>query len=243
MGRLIDDGHQDSEQGERVEPARLGRRWAAGERPASVAEGRAGRTGGLRGEGCDGLGQDRLCAGIVRQTTALMDRLTVRLPPDLARRFDAAAAGHGGRSRLLRRLIEGAAQASLPAAETPSISPSSGKLTLRLGVDDLAVLEAAAAHAGLSRTQWAVALIRRRLHGRPQLTPSDSVVFIGVQRELRRIGVNVNQIARALNTAVLEGQVLALEVAQLDAFATEIRGHLSELQAAFRCNLDYWSDR
>jgi len=216
---------------------------AAGERTASTAEGRAGSPVGLRGEGGDGLGQDRLCAGIVRQTTALMDRLTVRLPPDLARRFDAAAAGHGGRSRLLRRLIEGAAQASLPAAETPSISPSSGKLTLRLGVDDLAVLEAAAAHAGLSRTQWAVALIRRRLHGRPQLTPSDSVVFIGVQRELRRIGVNVNQIARALNTAVLEGQVLALEVAQLDAFATEIRGHLSELQAAFRCNLDYWSDR
>lgn len=172
-----------------------------------------------------------------------MDRLTVRLSPDLVRRFDAAAAGQGGRSRLLRQLIEGAAQAGLPASERPSVSPLSSKLTLRLGVDDLALLEAAAAHTGLSRTQWGVALIRRRLHGRAQLAPSDAVVFIGVQRELRRIGVNVNQIARALNTAVLEGQVLALEIAQLDAFATEIQGHLSGLQAAFRGNLDYWSDR
>jgi len=37
----------------------------AGERPASVAEGRAGSTGDLRGEGGDCLGQDRLCAGNV----------------------------------------------------------------------------------------------------------------------------------------------------------------------------------
>jgi len=172
-----------------------------------------------------------------------MDRLTVRLSPDLARRFDAAAAEQGGRSRLLRRLIEGAAQASLPDVSETASTRTSAKLTLRLGVDDLGFLEAAAADAGLSRTQWAVALIRRRLHGRPQLTPSDAMAFIGVQRELRRIGVNVNQIARALNTAVLEGRVLDLEVVQLDAFAAEIRGHLHGLQAAFRGNLDYWSDR
>ena len=171
-----------------------------------------------------------------------MDRLTVRLSPDLVRRFDAAAAGQGGRSRLLRRLIEGAARASLPEAEGPPSNPSSTKLTVRLGVEDLALLEASAAAVGLSRTQWVVALIRRRLHGRPQLPPPDAVAFIGVQRELRRIGVNVNQIARALNTAVLEGQVLDLEILQLEAFAGDIRGHLSGLQAAFRGNLDYWSD-
>ncbi len=116
-------------------------------------------------------------------------------------------------------------------------------MTLRLAADELALLEAEAARTGLSRTQWSVALIRRRLHDRPQLAPSDAIAFIGVQRELRRIGVNVNQIARALNTAVLESRVLDLEVAQLDAFATEIRGHLSGLQKAFRGNLDYWSDR
>ncbi len=171
-----------------------------------------------------------------------MDRLTVRLSPDLARRFDAAAAEQGSRSRLLRRLIVGAAQASIPDVSETVRTRSSAKLTLRLGVDDLCLLEATAAVAGLSRTQWAVALIRRRLHGRPQLTPSDAIAFIGVQRELRRIGVNVNQIARALNTAVLEGRVLDLEVIQLAAFSAEIRGHLSGLQAAFRGNLDYWSD-
>jgi predicted HicB family RNase H-like nuclease len=172
-----------------------------------------------------------------------MDRLTVRLPPDLIRRFDAAAADQGGRSRLLRRLIEAAARAALPSDEDAPPRGVSSKMTLRLTVEDLALLEAQAASTGLSRTQWSVALIRRRLHDRPQLTPSEAIAFIGVQRELRRIGVNVNQIARALNTAVLEDRVLDLEVAQLDAFALEIRGHLSGLQDAFRGNLDYWSDR
>ena len=216
---------------------------AAGERPASDAEGRAGSTGDLRGEVGDGLGQDRLCAGNVRQITPLMDRLTVRLPPDLIRRFDAAAAGRGGRSRFLRSLIGGAAQGALPEPVAPLVSPRDAKLSLRLTADDMALLEAEAARTGLSRTQWTVALIRRRLHERPQLSPSEAIAFVGIQRELRRIGVNVNQIARALNTAVLEGKVLDLEVAQLADFATEIRAHLVGVQDAFRGNLDYWSDR
>ena len=172
-----------------------------------------------------------------------MDRLTVRLPTDLIRRFDAAAAGLGGRSRLLRRLIEGAAQAALPELVAPSLDRLDAKLSLRLTSDDMALLELEAARTGLSRTQWTVALIRRRLHERPQLSRSEAIAFIGIQRELRRIGVNVNQIARAMNTAVLEGKVLDLEVAQLADFAVEIRAHLGGVHDAFKGNLHYWSDR
>lgn len=170
-----------------------------------------------------------------------MDRLTLRLSPDLARRFDAAAASHGGRSRLLRSLMEGVAQAPLPVPENPPTGGKSGKLTIRLDEVDLALLEAEAARMGLSRTQWSVALIRGRLHGRPQFSRPEALAFIEVQRELRRIGVNVNQIARALNTAVMEGTVLDLETAQLAAFADEIRAHIAGLRKAFDGNLAYWS--
>jgi uncharacterized protein (DUF1778 family) len=83
-----------------------------------------------------------------------MDRLTVRLPTDLIRRFDAAAAGRGGRSRLLRSLIEGAAQAALPQLAVPSVDRLDAKLSLRLTSDDMALLELEAARTGLSRTQW-----------------------------------------------------------------------------------------
>lgn len=170
-----------------------------------------------------------------------MDRLTLRVSPDLIRRFDAAAASQGGRSRLLRRLMDGVAQASLPApAERPSAG-GSGKLTLRLGDADLRRLEVEAATVGLSRTQWSVALIRRRLHDRPQFGRPDALALIEVRRELRRIGVNINQIARALNTAVMDGAVLDLEVAQLAAFQAEIATWVDALGEAFEGNLAYWA--
>ena len=170
-----------------------------------------------------------------------MDRITLRLSPDLTRRFDAAAAGQGGRSRLLRRLMEGAAQAPLPAPEEGPPTARSGKLTLRLGEADLGLLEAEAAAVGLSRTQWSVALIRRRLHDRPQFSRPETLTLIEVRRELRRIGVNVNQIARALNNAVMDGVVLDLELAQLGAFQAEIAAWVDALGEAFEGTLAYWS--
>jgi hypothetical protein len=171
-----------------------------------------------------------------------MDRLTLRVPPDLIRRFDAAARDRGGRSRLLRRLMEGAAQAALPERPAATSGPRSAKLTLRLTLEEMALLEAEAASVGLSRTQWSVALIRRRLSGRAQFTPPEAMALIGCRRELRRIGVNVNQIARALNTAVMEGTVLELETAQLEAHQSELRAWIEALGEAFEGNLAYWAE-
>ena len=63
-----------------------------------------------------------------------MDRLTLRVSPDLIRRFDAAAADQGGRSRLLRRLMDGVAQAALPAPEdAPPESPCAGSASANFG--------------------------------------------------------------------------------------------------------------
>lgn len=170
-----------------------------------------------------------------------MDRFTVRLPPDLARRFDAAASVCGGRSRLLRRLIETSAADGEPRAGPASAEPLTGKLTLRLGGEDLAAVEAEAARVGLSRTQWVVALVRRRLYAQPQLSPSEAAAFIEVQRDLRRIGVNLNQIARTVNATVPGGRAPNLELVQVLAFAGEVRDGLSGLRRAFEGNLDYWS--
>lgn len=170
-----------------------------------------------------------------------MDRITVRLPPELTRRFDAAAASKGGRSRLLRKLIEREAEAALP--DHPRTAPArlSGKLTLRLTPDDLACVDAEAAALGLARTQWVGHLIRGRLYGRPQLSPPETIALIEIRRELRRIGVNVNQIARALNTAVLEGAVLDLEINQLAAHQAEIAVWVQAVGDALRGNLEYWA--
>jgi hypothetical protein len=170
-----------------------------------------------------------------------MANFNVRVPDDLAARFDAWAGAQGGRSPALRHLIDRAAAPSRETTTPASRLPARpAKLTVRLAADDARGLSAAAAVAGLTPNAWAAALVRRRLSGRPTFRRTEEVALLSIQTELRRIGVNVNQIARALNTAVLEGKVLDLEVAYLDDLRTELRAHLSTLQQAFAGNLAYW---
>jgi len=115
------------------------------------------------------------------------------------------------------------------------------KLTVRLAKEDGPDLAREAAAMGLTPNGWAAALVRHRLHGKPTFPRTEAVALLAIQGEVRRIGVNVNQIARALNTAVMEGKVLDLEVAYLAALQTELRAHMSTLREAFEGNLAYWA--
>jgi hypothetical protein len=186
-------------------------------------------------------GRIALAAAGVHGAPVMAD-FKLRLSDDLAVRFDAWAGTHGGRSPALRRLIDQACATSGPASDGASrLGPRPVKLTVRLTAADSRGLGAAAAETGLTPNAWAAAVIRRRLHGRPTFLRPDIMSLIAIQTELRRVGVNVNQIARALNTAVVEGGgVLDLELAYLDDLRAEIRSHMAGLREAFAGNLAYW---
>ena len=170
-----------------------------------------------------------------------MANFNVRVSDDLAARFDTWAGAHGGRSPALRHLIDRASRSAATAQPaTARLGRRPVKLTVRLAASDAHGLGAAAAEMGLTPNAWAAALIRRRLTGRPTFSAAEAPALAAIQAELRRIGVNANQIARALNTAVLEGKVLELEVAYLDDLRAEIRGHMLALREAFEGNLAYW---
>lgn len=165
----------------------------------------------------------------------------VRLDDDLAARFDGWAAPRGGRSVALRRLMAGAADEIGDVTSRAAGDRLPVKLTVRLSAVDAIGLDSTAAETGLTRNAWAGAVLRRRLRERPTFGRSDAVSLIAIQTELRRIGVNVNQIARALNTAVMEGRVLDLELGALEELRREVRGHLTGLQSAVAGNLAYWA--
>lgn len=170
-----------------------------------------------------------------------MALFNVRLSDELGARFDAWAGERGGRSAGLRRVIAEAC-AKGPAGGAPAIGRDLRpvKLTVRLAASDAVGLDAAAIEMGLTRNAWAAALIRRRLCGRPTFRRPDELSLLAIQSELRRIGVNVNQIARAMNTAMMEDQVLKLELAYLDDLRAEIRAHMLALREAFVGSLAYW---
>lgn len=168
-----------------------------------------------------------------------MANVNVRVPDELATRFDAWASAHGGRSPALRHLMqEAAAPGDGQARSRLDLRPA--KLTVRLTADDAVGLAEVARSVGLTPNSWVAALVRRRLVGRPTFSRGSEVALIGVQSEIRRIGVNVNQIARALNTAVLEGRVLDTELTAVEDLRRELRAHIAGLAEAFRGNLAYW---
>lgn len=170
-----------------------------------------------------------------------MANFNVRVPDEKAARFDAWAGDRGGRSPALRHLIDLAITEPLKASQPQSRLPvRPSKLTVRLSAEDGQGLASDAAAMGLTPNAWAAAVIRHRLRGRPTFRGQDETELIAMRAELRRIGVNVNQIARALNTAVLEGKVLELELSYLDSLRAEIRAHVAALGAAFEGNLAYW---
>jgi multidrug efflux pump subunit AcrB len=127
--------------------------------------------------------------------------------------------------------------ASGPAAVVGHSTTRPVKLTVRLSAGDSRGLASAAEAMGMTPNAWVAAVIRHRLQGPPTLRRDHEVELIALRAEVRRIGVNVNQIARALNTAVMEGAVLDLELEYLDALRV---AHIDAVGEAFAGNLAYW---
>lgn len=167
-----------------------------------------------------------------------MATLTVTVPDDLVAQLDAWAQPLGGRSQALRRLIQQTVGVVSPTVSVRRAARTS-HITVRITAEDGRRLVDEAAEAGLTRNAWAHAVLRRRLLARPTFRRSDELDLIAIQSELRRIRLNVNEIARALRAAP-QGQAPPAGLAHLDAFQTEIRAHIVALGAAFKGNLEYW---
>jgi hypothetical protein len=168
----------------------------------------------------------------------------LRLPDDLAARFDAKATAAGGRSALLRKLIDGALEgAGDRSSETASPRiRTTHRLQLRLTREDIVQLDAAADARGLKRTEWLVMLLRRRLHATSPPPRADRVLIAQSWRELNRIGINLNQAVHALHAATMVDSRLDLarEAARVASFRDEVADQLRVLGRALKGDMAYW---
>jgi hypothetical protein len=168
----------------------------------------------------------------------------LRLPDDLAARFDAKATAAGGRSALLRKLIDGALEnAGDGSSETASPRiRKTDRLQLRLMREDIVQLDAAADARGLKRTEWLVMLLRRRLHATSPPPRADRVLIAQSWRELNRIGINLNQAVHALHAATMVDSRLDLarEAARVASFRDEVTDQLRVLGRALKGDMAYW---
>jgi len=164
----------------------------------------------------------------------------VQVNDEVAARFDKASSRYGGREALLATLILDAAGAK--PAEPPETCAAANVAFSRIALNakDAASLTTEAAAMGLTRTAWITCLVRRRLHGALRFSRAGETALIAIHDELRRISLNLGQIARASASGVEDASASKDPAGDVGQLRNEIRRHVKALHAAFEGNLSYW---
>lgn len=161
---------------------------------------------------------------------AYVDRL-------LAERFKSWARLRGGVSAALRRVVE-------EAVDDGSAEPSAGtagfQITVRLRERERELLLEAAAARGLSPATYLRSLAVVHLSAQPQWSVAEAEALRAIGIELRRIGNNVNQVARALHSAVHKGEYPEKQGSEAREAARLVRAELRRLLAIYSGNVERW---
>ncbi len=157
---------------------------------------------------------------------------------DLAERFKSwARSTEGGASAALRKFMASAAD----GRELPGPVGTAGyRVTVRLkDAERFALLQAATAR-NTSPTNWLRSLAILHLSRRPQWNDAEVQALRDVFAELRRIGSNINQVARALNVAVSSGEYPAGQGEAALVAVEGVRRETRRVVAVMTGNFDYW---
>lgn len=171
-----------------------------------------------------------------------MALISLRVSDEVAAQFSVLAATEGGKSALLRRLITDVLNAS-PARIAPLPMGRPQKITVRFRECEMRQLAEVSHQRGMTRTGWIVALVRSRLGSPVQHSPEEHAALRAIVRELNRIGGNINQIARAANTSVLQRRAVEPDLSAIQEAKLVIEKELAQLRNALNGNADYWDGR
>jgi hypothetical protein len=165
--------------------------------------------------------------------------LSAWVPVKLAQAFKAHARGtDGGTSAALRRLITQVVDGKQPAA--PAGVGVGQQVSVRIKAPERALLAEAARVRATSPANWLRSLAIVHLARRPQWNEAELDGLRDVFNELRRIGNNVNQIARALNVAVQTEEYPPHQGLAVREAAEAVRTEMRRAVAMMTGNFDYW---
>lgn len=170
--------------------------------------------------------------------------LSTWVPETMAAAFRARARTEGGTSALLRRLVAETVDPGLHGASLDALAPAGAgrgeQIGIRLKGEERRALNAAAGARGTSPANWVRSLAIVHLGRKPQWNTAELSELREVFKELRRIGNNVNQIARALNVAQATGQYPPHQHRAVEEAAGLIRHEMRRVVAVMTGNFDYW---
>ena len=171
-----------------------------------------------------------------------MQHLSTHIDDRLAERFSALARAHGGKSALLRHLVRLAVDGPSPE-QAPRLPDPAGRtvhLSLRLSANEVVAVRKAAAARGMKPAQWLRAVVRVRLGAGTQYSGSELHELRALTNQVRRIGVNLNQLVRAAHEARLEHAPFAVDHAVVNTARGEVERTLTALHLLARGNVRVW---
>lgn len=169
--------------------------------------------------------------------------LTARIDRELLAAFDAVAEGRGGRSALLRTVLQ---QSLKHTADAPRIAPRadspSNRVNLRFTDVETAVLDHRAAQRGVDRAGWIKALVRRHLALKAGVDDGLRDAVAPIRMQLTRIGRNLNQAMKAGNAAMMADSGLQIdrELRRIADMREEINEQIAALADVLRGETAFW---
>ena len=169
--------------------------------------------------------------------------LTARVDRELLAAFDAVAEGRGGRSALLRTVLQ---QSLKHVADAPRIAPradsAGNRVSLTFTDVETAVLDHRAAERGVDRAGWIKALVRRHIALKAGVDDGLRDAVAPIRMQLQRIGRNLNQAMKAGNAAMMADSGLQIdrELRRIADMREEINEQIAALADVLRGETAFW---
>jgi hypothetical protein len=173
-----------------------------------------------------------------------MTMLTARIDAATLAAFDAFAEGRGGRSAVLRQLVEQAARENvdMPRVERRE-GKASNRVSLRFTDVENAVLEHRASQRSTDRSGWIKALVRRHLGLKLRVDDGLIAELAPIRMQLLRIGRNLNQAMKAANASMLPDgdKQIGGELRRIADMRMEVSEQVAAVGEAMRGDTSYWA--
>ena len=170
--------------------------------------------------------------------------LTIRVDADALAAFGKLAVGRGGRSAVLRQMIE---QTVREIADRPFIDRPEGaahnRVSLRFTDVEIAVIAHRASQRSTDRAGWIKALVRRHLALKSRVDDGLIAELAPIRMQLLRIGRNLNQAMKAANASMLEtgDKQIEPELRRIADMRMEISEQVTAVGDAMRGDASYWA--
>ena len=173
-----------------------------------------------------------------------MKMLTARIDADTLAALDGYAEARGGRSAVLRQLIDLAAAAHSDAPHIErSDQAASNRISLRFTDTENLVIAHRAAQRSTDRARWIKALVRRHIGLKGRVDDGLLAELAPIRMQLLRIGRNLNQAMKAANAAMLESgdKQIEPELRRIADMRMEISEQVAAVGDAMRGDASYWT--